>query len=88
MQLLMPKLKQLFDKFIDNEFYSVIHKFDVLNEVKIIDTAKFVKDILEKTKLFRYECSDANPDPSKRSREVIDILNNEALASIRNRRYG
>ncbi|WP_042495344.1 DUF932 domain-containing protein [Algibacter lectus] len=80
MQLLMPKLKQLFDKFIDNEFYSVIHKFDVLNEVKIIDTAKFVKDILEKTKLFRYECSDANPDPSKRSREVIDILNNEALA--------
>ena len=53
--LIMPKLKGLFGKFIDNEFYSVIQKFDRLKEVKIIDTRKFVQDVLEKTKLFRYE---------------------------------
>jgi len=78
-ELLMPRLNGLFEKFLDNEFYTVIQKFDKLKEVKIIDTKKFVQEILEKTKLFRYECSDANLDPSKKAREVIDILSNEAV---------
>jgi len=38
-----------------------------------------VEDILHRTKLFRYECSDKNNDPSKKSREVLEILDNEAL---------
>ncbi len=77
--LIMPKLNELFEKFIDNEFYAVIQKFDKLKEVKIIDTKKFVQDVLERTKLFRYECSDVNADPSKKAREVIEILSNEAV---------
>tara|TARA_R110002050_G_scaffold253396_1_gene391557 strand:- start:475 stop:744 length:270 start_codon:yes stop_codon:yes gene_type:complete len=44
-----------------------------------MDTKAFVRDILEKTKLFRYECSDTNEDPSKKSREVIEILDNESI---------
>jgi hypothetical protein len=47
--------------------------------MEIMDTEKFVRDILEQTKLFRYECSDKNDSPSKKSREVIEILNHEAL---------
>lgn len=50
-----------------------------MNEFKIIGTKEFVKAILEKTKLFRYECSDKNSEPSKKAREVIEILNYEAL---------
>lgn len=77
--LIMPRLNQLFDKFLDNEFYSITTKFNKMKEVGILDTEKFVKEILEKTKLFRYECSDKNDNPSKKSREVIEILNYEAL---------
>lgn len=46
---------------------------------EIIDTKAFVKAILDKTKLFRYECSDKNSDPSKKSREVLEIIDFEAL---------
>lgn len=77
--LIMPKLNNLFDKFLDNEFYTIIKSFDKMKEFKIIDTKEFVKAVLDKTKLFRYECSDKNSEPSKKSREVLEILNYEAL---------
>jgi len=75
----MPRLSNLFDKFLDNEFYTITKKFDKMKDFKIIDSPAFVKAILDKTKLFRYERSDKNSDPSQRSREVIEILNYEAL---------
>lgn len=50
-----------------------------MKEFKIIDTKEFLKAILDKTKLFRYECSDKNSEPSKKLREVLEILNYEAL---------
>ena len=77
--LIMPSLNQLFDKFLDNEFYTITTKFNKMKEVEILDTEKFVKEILERTKLFRYECSDKNDSPSKKSRDVIEILTYEAL---------
>lgn len=77
--LIMPKLNSLFEKFLDNEFYSIIKKFDKMKEFRIIDTKEFVKAILERTKLFKYECSDKNSDPSKKAREVIEVLDYEAL---------
>ena len=75
----MPELNQLFHKFLDNEFYSIVHKFNKMKSIEIIDTETFVKDILEMTRLFKYECSDKNDNPSKKSREVIEILDHEAL---------
>ena len=77
--LIMPRLNNLFDKFLDNEFYTITKKFDRMREFEIIDTKEFVKEILESTKLFLYECSDKNNDPSKKSREILEILDNEAL---------
>jgi hypothetical protein len=78
-RLIMPRLNLLFDKFLENEFYTILQKFNTLKEIEIIDTKIFVKEILEKTKLFRYECSDKNDNPSKKSREVLEILNYEAM---------
>ena len=77
--LLMPKLNELFEAFVENEFYSIVPKFNKMKQVKIIDTKEFVRKILEETELFRYECSDTNSDPSKKARTVIDIINNESL---------
>lgn len=77
--LILPKLNHLFQKFLDNEFYSIVHKFNRMKSVKIMDTEAFVKAVLEEHKLFRYECSDTNDNPSKRSRMVIDIIDHESL---------
>ncbi len=75
--LIMPRLSNLFDKFLNNEFYTITEKFNKMTEFKFIDTQGFVKTVLDKTKLFRYDCSDKNSDLSKKSREVIEILNYE-----------
>lgn len=78
-QLIMPKLNNLFSKFLDNEFYSIVQKFDQMKDFKLIDTKEFVKAVLDQTELFRYECSDKNDNPSKKAREVLEILDYEAL---------
>lgn len=77
--LIMPKLNLLFERFLNNEFYSIVGKYDKMKAFKILDTKEFVREILESTKLFKYECSDTNPNPSKKSRQVIEILDYEAL---------
>lgn len=78
-ELIMPIMNGLFDKFLNNEFYTIVKKFEKMKDFKIIDTKEFVKAILDKTKLFKYECSDKNEEPSKKSREVLETLNYEAL---------
>ncbi|HBU78777.1 MAG TPA: hypothetical protein DEF18_11810 [Muricauda sp.] len=75
--LIMPKLNFLFEKFLDNEYYEITRKFREMEEIVLIDTKAFVKEILEKTKLFRYECSDKNDNPSKKSRELLDMIAEE-----------
>lgn len=77
--MIMPKLRLLFNKFLDNEYYTIVHKFNKMKEIEIIDTKKFVQQILEQTALFRYECSDANENPSKKSRAIIEIIESEAI---------
>lgn len=77
--LIIPELEGLFQKFMDNEFYTISDRFHRMMSVELLDTKKFVRDVLERTKLFRYECSDRNDAPSKKAREVIEILDNEAL---------
>jgi len=76
----MPNLNRLFDRFLDNEYYGVTQKFKELEVIEIIDTMAFVKDILDKTKLFRFEYSDHNDEPSKKSRELIELIENDSDA--------
>lgn len=78
-ELVMPKMSDLFEKFLENEYYSIITKFGKLQTVKLLDNKQFVMDILKQTKLFKYECSDKNPSPSKKSREVLEIIDQESL---------
>lgn len=78
-ELIIPKLQQLFQKFLDNEYYEVLGKFEQMKTIEIIDTKKFVRTLLQEIKLFRYECSDTNEEPSKKSREVLEILDTETV---------
>lgn len=77
--LIMPKLETLFDKFLDNDFFTINAKFSEMMETRITDTEGFVKRILESTNLFKFERSDKNPDPSRKARQVIDIMDNESV---------
>ena len=78
-ELIMPIMNGLFDKFLNDEFYAIVRIFEKMKDFKIIDTKKFVTAILNKLKLFRYEYSDTNETPSKKSRKVLETLNYEAL---------
>ncbi|HZJ36961.1 MAG TPA: DUF932 domain-containing protein [Gillisia sp.] len=77
--LVMPRLKQLFYRFLNNEYYDITRKFNEMAEVELIDTEKFVKEILERTKLFRYECCDKNDAHSKKACEVLQIIHDEPI---------
>ena len=79
MQLIMPELQGLFRRFLDNEFYSISGRFHQMMTVELLDTKDFVREVLERTQLFRYECSDTNDAPSKKARAVLEILDAEAL---------
>ena len=83
-KLCMPKLQDLFLKFLDNEYYSIKTKFENLRNFRILDNKKFVQEITEKTGIFKFECSDKNPEPSKKARLVLEILENETNALSEN----
>ena len=79
-ELILPSLERLFTAFVGNEYYDIILKFEKMKKVELIDTEEFVKAVLAETELFRFQCSDANPNPSKKSRRVLELLSHEALA--------
>lgn len=79
LQITMPGIKDLVQVFMDNEFYSLHKKFEVLAETPILDMAEFVKHTCTKLDLFKFETSEKNPDtPSKNAELVMDIMRKES----------
>lgn len=76
-EIVLPEIGSLVNKFIDNEFYSLQRKFEVLAETPITDMREFVQYVCGKTGLFQYEKSEKNPDPSLNAQMVIDIMSVE-----------
>jgi hypothetical protein len=78
-ELVMPKIEDLIAQFMDNEFYTLHKKFDVLAENVVPDINEFVKYVLGATGLAKYEKSEKNPDePSKAAQLIIDTMQREA----------
>ena len=77
-EIVMPEISLIVQKFMDNEFYSLHKKFEVLAERPIRDLKGFVKYTLEKVNLFQYQASEKNPEPSLNARMIIDIVNRES----------
>lgn len=71
-QVVLPEITDLVTRFMDNEFYSIHQKFEVLAEKPIKNLNDFVKVTAEHFKLFQFECSDKNPNPSLNARLVLD----------------
>ena len=78
-QVTLPKIGELVQKFMDNEFYSLHKKFEVMAERPVADMKEFVKMTCEELKIFSYSASEKNPDePSANARLVIDAMNRES----------
>ena len=76
-EVVMPNIKYLIAKFMNNEYFELKRKFEVLAEKRIDNIEEYVKLTCEDLKLFMYESSEKNPAPSLNARTVIDIINRE-----------
>lgn len=77
-EIAMPKLDEILIKFMDNQFYSLHKKFEVLAERPITDLKDFVRMTANDLKIFKFEKSDKNAEPSANAEIVLDIIRNEA----------
>lgn len=76
--VVLPEISELVKKFMDNEFYEIRRKFEVLAERPIEDVREFVRLTAENMNVFKYESSEKNPEPGLNARLVIDGINREA----------
>ncbi|HEY9047710.1 MAG TPA: DUF932 domain-containing protein [Ohtaekwangia sp.] len=77
-QAVIPEISEMIDKFMANEFYSLHRRFEVLAERPIKDLKDFVKTTAEEFKLFQFECSEKNPEPSLNARLVLETIQKES----------
>lgn len=76
-EIVLPKLDELVANFMDNEFFTLKKKFDLLAEARVLNVEKYVQDINKKLGLFKYEASDKNPAPSLNARFILDVIDRE-----------
>lgn len=76
-EIVLPKLDELVASFMDNEFFSLKKKFDILAEARVLNVEKYVQDVNKKLSLIKYESSDKNPAPSLNARFILDVVNRE-----------
>ncbi len=77
-EIVIPKIATLIQQFMDNEYYTILKKFEVLAECPIKNVKDYVKLICDKTGIFQFEKSKENSDPSLNAQIVIDTINAEA----------
>lgn len=76
-EIVLPKIQELTEMFISNEYYHLSRKFEVLAERPIGNLENFVRIMAKDFKLFTYEASEKNPEPSLNARRVIETIQRE-----------
>lgn len=77
LRVVIPEIRALVQKFMDNEFYKLTRKFERLSETEIHNVPAIVEAIAEQSKLFKYAKSDLNHDPSLNARLVMQVIERE-----------
>lgn len=75
--VVFPKMNEIVAKFMDNEFYTLKRKFEVLAERPVNNLEGYVKATAKSLGLFKYEASDKNPEPSANARFIFDVVARE-----------
>ena len=77
-EVVLPEIKSLVKRFIDNEFYTLRRRFEVMYDCIVDDPQSIVKEVCKRTGVFKYESSEKNPNPSANARLVLEVANREA----------
>jgi len=77
-ELVLPSIGDLVKKFIDNEYYTLRRRFEVMYDCVVDNPLEFTKAICKTTGIFKFEASDKNPNPSANARLVLEIADREA----------
>lgn len=77
-EVVVPEIEILIQKFMDNEFYELRRKFEVLAERPITNIEDYVELVCAKTEIFQFQKSEENEDPSKNAEIVIQTIKREA----------
>lgn len=77
-EIVLPEISDLVKKFIDNEFYTLRRRFEVMYDCVVLDPLSTIKEVCKRTSVFKYEASDKNPNPSANARLVLEVANKEA----------
>lgn len=82
--IVLPRIKDLVVKFMDNEFYALKKKFELLSNTPIVDVDGFIRDTATAMKFFKYESSEKNPLPGLSARLVKETIERESNLLQRN----
>ena len=77
-EVVIPEIDLLIQKFMDNEFFSLNRKFEILAETPIKNLGDYVKMVCEKTDIFQFQKSDENESASLNAEIVIETIRREA----------
>lgn len=75
--LVLPNISKMIQSYTSNEGIEIIRRFDVLAESEVKDINEFIHTICDVTKVFKFEASEKNPDPSINARFVLDVVARE-----------
>jgi hypothetical protein len=78
-QIVFPRMSQMLEDYRNNEMIKIHTSFEELANIKLnANIEDAVKDIADNLKIFKFEKSDKNPEPSKQSQFVIDTIIKES----------
>jgi hypothetical protein len=77
-EVVLPEIGYLVNTFMENEYYTINRRFEILAEKRIEHINTFVKNVAENVKLFKFEASEKNSNPSLNARIVIETIENES----------
>lgn len=77
-QIVLPEIRNLVKTFIDNEYFSLQRKFEVLAETPITNVKEWVRLTANELNLFQFEISETNLEPGLNARLVIQSIEQEA----------
>lgn len=76
--IVVPEIDLLLERFMDNEFFQIKKKFEVLAETPIVNIAEYVKMTCEETGIFKFQKSEENEEASVNASLVIELIRKEA----------
>lgn len=75
-EVVLPKIQELIDKFMNNQFYELKQKYEVLAEKIITNVNEFVEMTCEEVGVFAFE-SEKTKEITKNATAVIDRIHSE-----------